>query len=76
MCVVVIQSSGGLTKEEIENMVDDAEKFAAEDKKRKDAVEAVNAAESIIHDVEAKMEEFKDQLPQDEVRNCWDLYSS
>ena len=64
---VVIQSSGGLSKEEIENMVNDAEKFAAEDKKRRDAVEAVNSAESIIHDVEAKMEEFKDQLPQDEV---------
>ena len=63
----MIQSSGGLSKEEIENMVNDAEKFAAEDKKRKEAVEAVNSAESIIHDVEAKMEEFKDQLPQDEV---------
>jgi len=30
-------------------------------------VEAVNAAEGIIHDTESKMEEFKDQLPSDEV---------
>lgn len=30
-------------------------------------VEAVNSAESIIHDTETKMNEFKDQLPQDEV---------
>ena len=63
----MIQSSGGLSKDEIENMVKDAEKFADEDKKRKDAVEAVNHAESIIHDIESKMEEFKDQLPADEV---------
>lgn len=34
-CVVVIQSSGGLSKDDIENMVRDAEKFAAEDKKKK-----------------------------------------
>lgn len=65
--LVVIQSSGGLSNDEIENMVNDAEKFAAEDKTRKEMVEVVNFAESTIHDVEAKMEEFKDQLPQDEV---------
>lgn len=65
--LVVIQSSGGLSKDEIENMVSDAEKFASEDKKRKESVEAINSAESIVHDVEAKIEEFKDQLPQDEV---------
>ena len=68
MCVVVIQSSGGLSKDEIENMVKAAEQYAEEDKKRKETVEAVNHAESIIHDVETKMEEFKDQLPVDEVR--------
>lgn len=68
MCAVVIQSSGGLSKDEIENMVKAAEQYAEEDKKRKETVEAVNHAESIIHDVESKMEEFKDQLPADEVR--------
>ncbi len=34
----------------------------------KDRVEAVNMAEGIVHDTESKMEEFKDQLPADEVR--------
>lgn len=48
-------------------MVNAAEKFASEDKKRKETIEARNSAESIIHDVESKMEEFKDQLPKDEV---------
>lgn len=32
-----------------------------------DRVEAVNTAEGIVHDTETKMEEFKDQLPADEV---------
>ncbi|KAJ8317592.1 hypothetical protein KUTeg_005496 [Tegillarca granosa] len=63
---IVIQSSGGLSKDEIENMVRNAEKYAEEDRKRKDTVEAVNHAESIIHDTESKMDEFKDQLPQEE----------
>lgn len=63
---IVIQSSGGLSKDEIENMVKNAEKYAAQDQKRKEVVEAVNSAESIIHDTESKMTEFKDQLPQAE----------
>jgi len=63
---IVIQSSGGLSKDEIENMVRNAEKYAEEDKINKERVEAANQAESIIHDTEAKMEEFKSQLPADE----------
>jgi molecular chaperone DnaK len=63
---VVIQSSGGLSKDEIENMVKKAEQFAEEDKKRKDRVEQVNQAEAILHDTETKMEEYKDQLPAEE----------
>ncbi|KAF4802164.1 hypothetical protein TURU_028329 [Turdus rufiventris] len=64
---IVIQSSGGLSKDEIENMVKNAEKYAEEDRRRKERVEAVNMAEGIIHDTESKMEEFKDQLPADEL---------
>lgn len=66
--IVVIQSSGGLSKDEIENMVKNAEQYAKQDKIKKDRVEAVNQAEGIIHDTESKLEEFKAQLPQDEVR--------
>ena len=65
--VVVIQSGGGLSKDEIENMVHEAEKYAAEDKKRKESIEAINHAEGVVHDIETKMEEFKDQLPAEEV---------
>merc|ERR1719315_525951 len=63
---IVIQSSGGLSKDDIENMVQQAEKFAEEDKKKKEMVETVNQAENAIHDIESKMEEYKDQLPKEE----------
>lgn len=63
---IVIQSSGGLSKDEIENMIKNAERFAEEDKKKKEVVEAVNQAEGIVHDTEAKVNEFKDQLPAEE----------
>ncbi|CAG5124295.1 unnamed protein product, partial [Candidula unifasciata] len=62
----VIQSSGGLSKDEIENMVRNAEVHAEEDKKKKELIEILNQADSIIHDTETKMEEFKDQLPKEE----------
>lgn len=63
---IVIQSSGGLSKDEIENMIRNAEQFAKEDQVKRDRVEAVNHAEGIVHDTESKMEEFKDQLPSEE----------
>ncbi|PVD31070.1 hypothetical protein C0Q70_10347 [Pomacea canaliculata] len=63
---IVIQSSGGLSKDEIENMVRNAEKHAEEDRKKKELVEVVNQADGIVHDTESKMEEFKSQLPQEE----------
>ena len=64
----MIQSSGGLSKDEIENMVKNAEMHAEQDKARKERVEAVNQAEGIVHDTESKMDEFKEQLPAEEVR--------
>ncbi|CAO1403129.1 unnamed protein product [Diamesa hyperborea] len=63
---IVIQSSGGLSKDEIENMIKNAEQYAQADKTKKERIEAVNAAESIVHDTETKMEEFKDQLPKED----------
>jgi molecular chaperone DnaK len=65
--LVAIQSSGGLSKDEIENMVRAGEKFSADDKKRREMVEEGNRIESILHDTESKLEEYKDQLPADEV---------
>merc|ERR1712136_360647 len=64
---VVVQSSGGLSKDQIENMVKDAEKYAEEDKKRREVIEERNRADQIIHDIETKLDEYKDQLDKDEV---------
>ncbi|THD19169.1 Heat shock protein 70 [Fasciola hepatica] len=64
---IVIRSSGGLSKEDIENMVRNAEQYAETDKRRRDLVEAINQAEGIVHDTESKISEYKDQLPENEV---------
>eukprot|EP00122_Pirum_gemmata_P005585 Pgem_evm2s5091 len=63
---VVIQSSSGLSNDEIENMVRDAEKYAEEDNKRKEAIEARNSGESQITDVEKALEEYKEQITGDD----------
>merc|ERR1719486_84807 len=65
---IVIQSSGGLSKDEIENMVREGEKHAAADQEKKERIEAVNQAEGVLHDTESKVEEFKDQLPSEDVQ--------
>lgn len=48
-------------------MLKEAEKYAQSDNARKEMVEARNHAEGAIHDIEAKMTEFKDQLDDTEV---------
>lgn len=72
---IVIQSSGGLSKDEIENMVRDAEAHAEADRGKKERIEAVNQAEGVVHDTESKVEEFKDQLPAEEVTKIRDMIS-
>ena len=57
-----IQASGGLSDSDIEKMVKDAELHAAEDKKRKAAVEVKNSSESLIHDVEKNLAEFGEKI--------------
>lgn len=47
-------------------MVNDAERFAETDKKRKEVIEATNHAQSIIHETEKAMADFKEQLDKDE----------
>ncbi len=60
-----IQASGGLSDDEIERMVKDAESHAAEDQKRRETVEARNAADSLIHTVEKTLSEGGDKIPAD-----------
>ncbi|MCF6291981.1 MAG: molecular chaperone DnaK [Robiginitomaculum sp.] len=57
-----IQASGGLTDDDIDNMVKEAETHAEEDKKRRETVEAKNQAEALVHQTEKQMEEFGDKV--------------
>ncbi len=57
-----IQASGGLSDRDIEQMVRDAEQFAEEDKKRREAAEAKNNAESLIHTTERQIAENGDKV--------------
>ncbi|WP_333838184.1 molecular chaperone DnaK [Novosphingobium sp.] len=57
-----IQASGGLSDSDIDQMVKDAEKFASEDKKRREAAEAKNNAESLVHATERQLEEHGDKI--------------
>ncbi|MGH1446593.1 MAG: molecular chaperone DnaK [Cognatishimia sp.] len=59
---ITIQASGGLSDEDIEAMVQDAEANAEADKDRKELVEARNQAESLIHSTEKSMEEHSDKV--------------
>lgn len=64
---VTVQSSGGLSKDQIENMLKDAEKYAEKDKKLKELIEMRNKIDTQIHDIETKLDEYKDQLDADEI---------
>ncbi|AFK55312.1 molecular chaperone DnaK [Tistrella mobilis] len=57
-----IQASGGLSDAEIERMVKEAEANAAEDKKRKELVEARNHADGLVHSTEKSLKEHGDKI--------------
>jgi len=57
-----IQASGGLSDDDIEKMVQDAEANAEDDKKRRDLVEARNNAESAAHSAEGQIKEHGDKI--------------
>jgi molecular chaperone DnaK len=61
-----IQASGGLSDADIEKMVKDAEANADADKKRRDAVEAKNQAESLIHSTEKSLKDYGDKVSEDD----------
>ncbi|MFN3287115.1 MAG: molecular chaperone DnaK, partial [Sphingomonadaceae bacterium] len=62
---VTIQTSGGLSKEEIERMVEEAARFAEQDKKRRELAEARNQADSLVHTVERQLAEHGDKVGSD-----------
>ncbi len=61
-----IQASGGLSDADIEKMVKDAEANAETDKARREAVEARNQAEALVHSSEKSLKEFGDKVSETE----------
>ncbi|MXP25204.1 molecular chaperone DnaK [Altererythrobacter indicus] len=60
-----IQASGGLSESDIDQMVQDAEKFADEDKKRREQAEARNNTESLVHATEKQLSESGEKVSAD-----------
>ncbi len=63
---ITITSSTNMSKEDVEKAVKEAEKFAEEDKKAKEAVETKNRAESILLQSEKALEEIGDKVSEDD----------
>lgn len=57
-------------KDDVEKMVADAERYAGEDKKKREAVDTKNQAESMIYQTEKQLEEFKEKVPEDVKVRC------
>ena len=63
---IQIKASGGLNDDEINRMVNEAEQHAADDKSRREAVEARNQADSLVYATEKSLEEHGDKLGEDD----------
>lgn len=69
---ITITASTNLSEEEIDKAVKDAEKYAEEDKKRKEAVDNKNTLEGLIDSVEKTVKEAGDKLSDDDKKTCED----
>ena len=61
-----IQASGGLSDDEIDQMVHDAEAHADDDKTRRERVEVRNSADALIHSTEGNLKEYGDKVPEED----------
>ncbi|KAL6619477.1 hypothetical protein ACP70R_034616 [Stipagrostis hirtigluma subsp. patula] len=62
---ITITGASTLPKDEVEKMVEEAEKFAKEDKEKRDAIDTKNQAESVIYQTEKQLKELGDKVPGD-----------
>ena len=69
---VTIQASGGLKDNEIEEMIQDAEKNASEDKKRKESIESKNKADALIYSTEKSLKDNADKISEADKKNVED----
>ena len=64
---IIIQPSGGLSKDEIDNMIKNAEAMRDEDAKRREAVEVKNSIDTQVHNTEKSLSEHRDKLSADDL---------
>src|SRR5690606_7281872 len=64
---ITITGSTTLTEDEVQRMIKEAEQYAAEDKKRKEAVEARNNADSLLYQARKTLNDLRDKAPADKV---------
>jgi molecular chaperone DnaK len=70
---ITISDSSGLDKEEVERMKADAEKYADEDKKKKEGIELRNQVDSTVYQIEKILEENKEKIPEEEATQTSEL---
>lgn len=66
---ITVQSSGGLSKADIERMVKEAEKLKAEDEKKRNAIDTKNEADNTIYNIEKTIHEHKDKVPENVIND-------
>jgi molecular chaperone DnaK len=66
---ITITSSSGLSKDEVEKMARDAESHSADDRKKKDEIEARNRADAMVYNVEKMLKEHRDKISADDAKN-------
>ncbi len=70
---IIIQASSGLSEDEIDRMIKDAEAHAGEDKAKRELIDLRNQADHLAYQTEKQLEEYKDKIPgadQDEIRRA------
>jgi len=66
---ITITSSSGLSKDEVDKMAKDAEAHGAEDRKRRDEIEARNRADAMVYNTEKMLKEHGDKISADDRKN-------
>lgn len=73
---ITIQSDSGLTEDDINKMVQEAEANAESDKQARELIETRNSAEAQVHEVKKDLEQYRDQLTEDQVKEIETVIAS
>ncbi|AJR53997.1 Ssc1p [Saccharomyces cerevisiae YJM1573] len=73
---ITVAGSSGLSENEIEQMVNDAEKFKSQDEARKQAIETANKADQLANDTENSLKEFEGKVDKAEAQKVRDQITS